>query len=250
MAARCREHRSARKRQGCQIAGTTPCELVVSVGGGFSVSSNHYGVFDRGDSTYREDVTWIKGSHELHIGGEALRIRAPMANEFEQNGEFYFQNALTNFNMADFMIGEVGQFIQAGGLYLNFTGIKWSAFVQDNWRVTRRLTLNLGLRWDPWFPYKDSQGRVACFEPGHQSQRFPNSPLGLLFGGSNHDPGCPSASINSKAANFAPRLGFAYRLTNDGKTSIRGGAGMYYAIPNTVAFQDVVGIPPFAPIIG
>jgi hypothetical protein len=143
----------------------------------------------------------------------------------------------------------VSQFIQAGGLYLNFTGIKWSAFAQDNLRVTHRLTVNLGLRWDPWFPYKDSQGRVGCFEPGQQSVRFPNSPLGLLFGGSNHDPGCPSASINSKAANFAPRLGFAYRITNDGKTSIRGGAGLYYAIPNTVAFQDVVGIPPFAPII-
>jgi len=176
-------------------------------------------------------------------------IRAPMANEFEQNGVFNFTNNLTGNNEADFMLGQVSQFIQAGGLYLNFTGIKWSAFVQDNWRVSHRLTLNLGLRWDPWFPYKDSQGRVGCFEPGKQSQRFPNAPLGLLYGGSNHDPGCPEASINSKAANFAPRLGFAYRLTNDGKTSVRGGGGMYYSIPNTVAFQDVVGIPPFAPII-
>ncbi len=95
------------------------------------------------------------------------------------------------------MLGQVSQFTQAGGLYLNFTGIKWSAFVQDNWRAESRLTLNLGLRWDPWFPYKDSQGRVGCFEPGKQSQRFPNAPLGLLFGGSNHDPGCPSASIEA-----------------------------------------------------
>jgi hypothetical protein len=234
---------------GVNIAGTKPCELVVGVGGGWGVGSNHNGAFNRGDSTYREDVTYIKGTHELHLGGEALRIRAPMANTFEENGEFFFNNNLSGSNQADFMLGQVSQFIQAGGLYLNFTGIKWSAFIQDNWRVTHRLTLNLGLRWDPWFPYKDSQGRVGCFEPGKQSARFPNAPLGLLFGGSNHDPGCPSASINSKAANFAPRLGFAYRITNDGKTSIRGGAGIYYSIPNTVAFQDVVGIPPFAPII-
>lgn len=234
---------------GVEIAGTKPCELSVSVGGYWGVSSNHYGAFNRGDSTYREDVTYVKGSHEFHLGGEALRIRAPMANEFEQNGVFNFTSSLSGNNDADFMLGQVSQFIQAGGLYLNFTGIKWSAFAQDNWRVNPRLTLNLGLRWDPWFPYKDSQGRVACFEPGKKSQRFPNAPLGLLFGGSNHDPGCPDASIESKAANFAPRLGFAYRITNDGKTSIRGGAGMYYAIPNTVAFQDVVGIPPFAPII-
>src|SRR6266478_1869310 len=234
---------------GINIVGTEPCELSIGVGGGFGIGSNHYGAFNRGDSTYREDVTYIKGSHELHFGGEALRIRAPMANTFEQNGVFNFNNNLSGNNMADFMLGQVSQFTQAGGLYLNFTRIKWSAFVQDNWRVNSRLTINMGLRWDPWFPYQDSAGRVGCFEPGKQSQRFPNAPQGLLFGGSNHDPGCPSASMVTRPWGFAPRLGFAYRLTDDGKTSIRGGAGMYYAIPNTVAFQDVVGIPPFAPII-
>jgi len=49
--------------------------------------------------------------------------------------------------------------------------------------------------------------------------------------------------------NFGPRLGFAYRVTEDGNTSIRGGAGYYYEAPNTVAFEDVVGVPPFAPIV-
>ncbi len=234
---------------GVNIAATDPCELVVSVSGGFGVGTNHYGAFNRGDQTFREDVTYIKGSHELHIGGEALRIRAPMANTFQQNGQFSFFDNLSGDNLTDFMLGRVSQFIQAGGIYLNFTGIKWSAFVQDNWRATRRLTINMGLRWDPYFPYQDSEGRVACFEPGKQSQRFPNSPIGLIFGGDNHDPGCPPGSTKSNPWNFAPRLGFAYRLTNDGKTSIRGGAGLYYAIPNTVAHQDVVGIPPFAPII-
>ncbi|HKW97142.1 MAG TPA: TonB-dependent receptor [Bryobacteraceae bacterium] len=237
---------------GINVVGTKPCELSIGVGGGFGIGSNHYGAFNRGDSTYREDVTWIKGAHEIHFGGEALRIRAPMANTFEENGVFNFNNNLSGNNIADFMLGQVSQFTQAGGLYLNFTGIKWSAFVQDNWRVSSRLTLNLGLRWDPWFPYKDSQGRVGCFEPwapNPQSQRFPNAPVGLLFGGDHHDADCPSASMVNRPWNFAPRLGFAYRLTDDGKTSVRGGVGTYYAIPNTVAFQDVVGIPPFAPII-
>ncbi len=232
---------------GIDIAGTTPCEISLTVAGGFSVQSSHYGAFNRGDSTYREDITWIKGSHELHLGGEALRIRAPMANTFEENGVFQFTNNLSGNNIADFMLGQLSSFTQAGGLYLNFTGIKWSSFIQDNWRVNSRLTINMGLRWDPWFPYTDSEDRVGCFEPGAaESQRFPNAPLGLLFGG---DPGCPKASMVNRPWNFAPRLGLAYRLTNDGKTSIRGGAGEYYAIPNTVAFQDVVGIPPFAPII-
>ncbi len=232
---------------GVAIASTKPCELVVSVAGGFSINSNHFGAFDRGDQTYRELVTYVKGSHELHFGAEALRITMPQENTFGQNGQFNFTNNLSGNNLADFMLGQASTFTQTGGLYMKFTGIKWSAFVQDNWHATSRLTINMGLRWDPWFPYQETEGRVGCFEPGHQSQRFPNAPMGLLFGGSHHDPGCPSASINSKPDNFAPRLGFAYKLTNDDKTSIRGGAGLYYSIPNTVAVSDVVGIPPFAP---
>lgn len=234
---------------GAKVATTTPPELVVSVTGGFSISTSHYGAFNRGDQTVREVATLMRGSHELQFGGEALRIRAPMANEFEQNGEFYFSNDLSGDNIADFMLGQVSQFIQAGGLYLNFTGIDWNAFIQDNWQATPRLMLNLGLRWDPFLPYQDSKGRVGCFVPGDHSTRYPNSPTGLIFGGQNHDAGCPSASMYNNLSNFAPRLGFAYRLTQDGKTSVRGGVGYYYEPPNTVAFQDIVGIPPFAPII-
>ena len=76
-----------------------------------------------------------------------------------------------------------------------------------------------------------------------------DAPIGMLFGGSNHDPGCPASSIFANTLNFAPRVGFAYQLTSDGKTSLRGGAGYYYQPPNTVTFEDVVGVPPFAPVI-
>jgi hypothetical protein len=143
----------------------------------------------------------------------------------------------------------VSSFTQGGGLYLNVTGYRESFFVQDNWKASPRLTLSAGLRWDPFFPYTDSLGRVACFVPGAQSQRFPTAPVGMLFGGKNHDPGCPNSSIFNNPKNFGPRLGFAYRLTKDGNTSIRGGAGYYYEAPNTVSFEDVVGVPPFAPIV-
>src|ERR1019366_2458254 len=168
---------------------------------------------------------------------------------YEQDGIFGFSNSLSGDNTVDFMLGAVSNFTQAGGLYLDFTGINWSTFIQDDWRATRRLRVSAGLRWDPFFPYTDSLGRVACFEPGQQSTRYPNAPKGLLFGGSNHDAGCPKSSMDNNAWDFGPRVGFAWQLTNDGNTSLRGGAGFYYESPNTVAFQDVVGIPPFAPII-
>jgi hypothetical protein len=222
--------------------------VTVSGGGAFTLPGTPYGNWNRGDQSLREIATWINGKHELQFGGEILRVRLPMGNQYQESGVFDFEN-LTGNPLADFELGAVSSFTQGGGLYLNVTGYRESLFVQDNWKATSRLLLSAGLRWDPFFPYTDSEGRVGCFVPGAQSRRFPTAPVGLLFGGKNHDPGCPDSSIYNNPKNFGPRLGFAYRLTKDGNTSIRGGAGYYYEAPNTVAFEDVVGVPPFAPII-
>ena len=223
---------------------------VLNVNAGyFTLSGVPYGVWNRGDQSLREIATWMKGKHELQFGGELLRVRLPMGNQYQESGVFNFDGSATGNPLADFEQGTVASFIQGGGLYLNVTGYRENLFIQDDWKATPRLLLSGGFRWDPFFPYTDSLGRVACFVPGAQSQRFPNAPVGMLFGGSHHDPGCPASSIYNNPKNFGPRLGFAYRITEDGNTSIRGGAGYYYEAPNTVAFEDVVGVPPFAPII-
>jgi hypothetical protein len=213
----------------------------------FGVGGGVYGDFDRGVQSLREIATLAIGKHTLQFGGEAVRLRQPMANTFQEGGTFSFSN-LSGSGFADFEIGYVQSFIQGGGLYLDFTGINWSSFFQDDWKATPRLTISAGLRWDPFIPPKDNLGRVACFDPGHQSVRYPNAPSGLLYGGSHHDPGCPAAGIFYNLSNFGPRLGFAYRLTQDGKTSIRGGAGYYYEPPNSLIYQQIVGVPPFAPV--
>ncbi len=216
----------------------------------FGLGSGTYGVWTRGDQSLREIATWTKGRHLIQFGGEAVRLTQPMSNTFQEGGTFQFYNALTGYNMADFELGAISNFIQGGGLYLNFTGINWSAFIQDDWKATPRLTISAGLRWDPWIPSKDSLGRVACFEPGApESVRYPNAPPDLIYGGSNHDPGCPNAGIFADYANFGPRFGFAYQLTQSGNTSVRGGAGYYYEPPNSLIYQQIVGVPPFAPVI-
>ena len=230
------------------LGGGNSAVLNLTVGGDIFLPGTPYGVWNRGDQSLREIATWMHGKHEVQFGGEILRVRLPMGNQYQESGVFDFEG-LSNSPLADFELGAVSSFTQGGGLYLNFTGYRESLFVQDSWKTTPRLLLTAGLRWDPFFPYTDSEGRVACFVPGAQSQRFPNAPVGMLFGGSHHDPGCPASSIYNNPKNFGPRVGFAYRITEDGNTSIRGGAGYYYEAPNTVAFEDVVGVPPFAPII-
>ena len=230
---------------GVNIAPSPSPQIDISIGGYFSALSANVGAYDRGDMTIREVATAVRGKHQIAFGGEMLRVRAPIANQYQQGGIFDFTDSLSGDNLADFMLAATTQFVQAGGIYGNITGTKWSAFIQDDWRATARLTLSGGLRWDPYFPYTDSEGRLPCFEPGKQSQRYPNAPLGLLFA---NDPGCPAGTVYSNLSNFAPRIGFAYRLTSDSKTSLRGGAGYYYQPPETLAFQDDVGVAPFAPI--
>jgi hypothetical protein len=232
---------------GVSIAAPTPPEISLGVGGYFGVSTNHNGDFDRGDWNIREDVTKVVGPHELHFGGEAVRVRNDIVNTFSMAGEFDFDNQLSGNNLTDFVLGRAGAFSQGGGEFKNLRGTLWSAYVQDNWRVTRSLSLNLGLRWDPYWPFTETSGRAVCFAPGEQSKRFPNAPLGLIYGGTDHDPGCPNAGANPNTVNLGPRLGFAYKLGQDGKTVLRGGGGIYYVPPMTAQSNAYADVAPFAP---
>jgi Carboxypeptidase regulatory-like domain/TonB dependent receptor-like, beta-barrel len=233
---------------GINIAAPTPPELVVSVSGFFSVSTNHLGNFDRGDYTFRENVTLQRGAHELHFGGEATRVFNNLVNTFTMSGQFTFGNQLSGNNLSDFMLGSASAFLQGGGEFKRLVGTLWSLYVQDNWRINQQLTLNIGLRWDPYFPYTEQDGRVVCFSPGQKSQRFPNAPAGLLYGGSNADPGCPAQTGSlPNRANFAPRVGFAYRIGATGKTVIRGGAGLYFTPPGNHDSNGLVDTAPFGP---
>jgi hypothetical protein len=224
-----------------------PPEVIVNVTGAFSVGTNHLGDFDRGDFTIRENVTKIAGAHELHFGGEAVRLTNHIINTFRMDGNFSFNGQLSGDGLADFLLGRASTFVQGGGEFKDLKGTKWGFYAQDNWRVSRALTLNLGVRWDPYLPYYDREGRVVCFQPGAQSTRYPNAPAGMLYGGVNNDPGCPVGGSEANWWNIAPRLGFAYRLTADGKTSLRGGFGYFYTPIQSSSFNPFTNIAPFAP---
>ena len=227
----------------------SPPELVVTVTDGFRIRTNHLGDFDRGDFTVRQVVTKIAGAHELRIGGEAVRVSNHIINTFQMAGQISFNGQLSGFGLSDFMFGRASNFRQGGGEFKDLKGTKWGFFLQDNWRVNSRLNLNLGIRWDPFIPYYDREGRVVCYQPGtsQRSGLFPNAPLGFLFGGDvNPDAGCPQAGFENRWGNFGPRLGLAYRLTEDGKTSLRMGGGIYYTPIQTSSMNPFTNIAPFA----
>ena len=233
---------------GVQIAAPTPPELVVSVPGFFNVSTNHLGNFNRGDYTVREDVALQRNRQEIHIGGEAVRVTNDLTNTYTMSGQFTFGNSLTGSNLSDFLAGQASRFLQGGGEFKNIDGTLWSLYAQDNVRVTSKLHIEFGVRWDPYYPYTETKGRVVCYQLGQKSSRFANAPVGMLFGGPGADPGCPSQT-GSRAdwQNFAPRFGFAYQLGSDGKTVLRGGGGIYYTPLGTHDTNGLADTAPFGP---
>lgn len=136
---------------------------------------------------------------------------------------------------ADFLMGNFDDFyIQ--GKENDFRYPSWYFFLQDEWKATSRLTLNLGLRYELYGALNEVEDRMgASFIPGHVSDQFPTSPPGRAFNG---DRGVPSGIMPQDNNNIAPRFGFAYDPTGSGKTSIRGAIGLYYsAIPLAVRGQ-------------
>jgi Carboxypeptidase regulatory-like domain len=230
---------------GIPIASTNPPELSVAVSGYFTINSGHPTMVNRNDYHVSDSVHWAVGSHELAFGGDYLKENVDLINTYRQNGVFTFSG--TNYSgnaLADFMLGYARKFVQGGGEYAARRAHLGSLFIQDNYRAKRDLVLNLGLRWDPFVPYSDELGRTECFLPAHQSQKFPNAPEGYLFAG---DPSCPAGGFQSNWHLLAPRVGFAYNVGGRGKTTIRGGWGVFYQPPFVEAFNNMVDSPPWSP---
>ena len=119
-----------------------------------------------------------------------------------------------------------------------------SVYVQDDWKATPKLTLNLGLRWDPWMPPIDKNGTLVGFNlanPNFQSTIAPGAPKGMRFVG---DPGISNSVFKNNFKDISPRAGFAYNLFGNGKTVARGAYGIFYGFPEGLLYQRTDAMQP------
>jgi hypothetical protein len=201
----------------------------VSVSGDFSFGQSPYATFARSNLTLADDVHWVKGNHDLAFGFHGEVARVDVVNQNGQPGQFSFASTTTNNAMASYFLGYMSAFSQSSGQFQDNRAKFIGVYAQDSWKVTPRLTLNYGLRWEPFIPQTDD-GRMGQFNPtayanGQLSKAYPNAPLGLLFPG---DPGVPPNGVRSNYKNFMPRIGFAWDVFGRSTTSIRGGAGLFF----------------------
>ena len=207
-----------------------PGILGISVSGGWSTGDNMTARFPRHNWTYSDRLLWVKGRHSISFGFSADRERSDIVNQYRTGGAFTFSGQITGNANADFMLGRLGSMDQGMGEYKDNRDVFYAPYTQDNIKVNQRLTLNLGLRYEPYKPWNEVAGRFERFFPaayyaGAHSIKFVNAPVGEMFRG---DPGVPYEGVTGDYDNLAPRVGFAYDLTGDGKMSIRGGGGYFY----------------------
>jgi len=242
------------------------------------------------DYQVRDDLSWTKGAHQFKFGFSWAIYKKVQDYFAETQGGFTFDGSATTptgtcpantqcgLDYADFILGDAQHYNENGYKGKGtWDAISPAAYIQDNWRATNRLTLNLGLRWDGiphtyeanssqsnFYPNLYNPANAPLWTDSSDSQIASNSPglgpspisslqgyqfylNGIGVGGKN---GIPKGLADNAWLNFGPRLGFAYDLTGNGKTVIRGGYGlMYERIQGNDMYNGATN-PPFGYALG
>ena len=206
-------------------------------------NSGNTGTFYVDTPQISQDFDWTKGSHDISFGGSWTRPSSDGDGPFQADGQFTFSGLMTSgtananggLNFADFLLG-YPQTYRLGGSQINNAYVHAvGAYVNDIWHASSRITVNAGLRWEPFLAPKDRNGFVIGwsrenFDKGIRSTVYPNAPLGLMYKG---DPGFPTNDSNSfnQYNQLAPRFGIVLDPNGDAKQTIRTGFGIYYDSP-------------------
>ncbi len=192
---------------------------------------------------YSGSLTWIKGLHSFKFGGDFLRSQYFSRSYGDTRGLASFLGRFTGEPVADFVLGwadSTRRQLDAGGPYHLVSS--YSGFAQDDFKITPSLTLNIGVRYDLQKPPKEKFGAWAMFVPA--LGKLVTSGTGTLskaefdqrinaVGLAPHtarasDVGLPATITRPSWTNFAPRLGFAWRVFGSTRTALRGGYGIFY----------------------
>ena len=198
---------------------------------------------------FADDVDFIHGRHQIAFGVDLIRTQNNTLAGYKENGSYFFGTNPTlssGSGLADLMLGALGEFDQSRPQQTGYRQTIPGFYGQDTIRLSRQMTLNLGVRWEPMLYAVDNQERgsvfsMADFIAGNHSSIYPNGPAGMFYYG---DKGVPKAFTNNKMSNVSPRVGLVWSPHGDARDTIRVGAGILYNAPETWFFQRLASNPP------
>jgi hypothetical protein len=187
--------------------------------------------------TWSDTFSWTRGKHNWKFGASYSPYQNNTLYDFYVDGEFFFDGPFAlggigtggSTGFPDFLLGLPDFYLQFGSAPSNIRSHSVYGFGQDEWHVRKNLTLTLGIRYEYSSPKLDTKGRSFSLDLSQTSPStvFPNAPTGLLFPG---DPAAPKGANFPDRNDWAPRFGFAWSPGSNGKTSIRGGVGVFYDV--------------------
>ncbi|HQR33792.1 MAG TPA: TonB-dependent receptor, partial [Blastocatellia bacterium] len=206
-------------------------------------------------------LTWVRGAHSFKFGGDFLRMQYFSRSYGDTRGRVNFLGRYTGHPVADFVLG----WVDSSRRQLNAAGpydlvSNYAGFVQDDWKVSPNLTLNLGVRYDLMKPAKEKFNAFAQFIPslgkvvvagiGTLTQaefdtRLTSTGLAAQVVKAA-DVGLPDTIVKADKNNFAPRFGFAWRMFGNQKTVLRGGYGIFYGSSSLYRMDDYTDTFPFS----
>ena len=228
----------------CYIGGFSAIDGNSLYGGalGFSLFSGSVNDTKRRNWGFSDTVTFTHGKHTMYFGTDILHRYTHERSGSGANPNVGITNSFTGFTLSDFLLGDVQSFSQNAGESGSVRGWMTGFYAQDQYKVRPNLTINAGLRWDPYTPLSIDGGRGAAFVPGQQSTRYPNAPNDVIFPG---DVGLNSAIMPTSWLYFEPRIGIAYQASP--KTSVRAGFGMFTTPLEDASYNHVYDTAPFNP---
>jgi hypothetical protein len=220
----------------------------VNVSGGFQLNPGLPTATPTWVYQVADDLSILRGEHQFGIGANYIYSQYDPQSYTSAAGNTAFTGTATGLGLADYMLGRANNH-QAG----TPTGAKmrsnyFGTYVQDNWRVSPNVTMNLGLRWDPYLPAYSGPGQIthfdrARFDAGLKSAIFPNAPAGLIFTG---DDGMPGKSVARRDLwNFAPRIGAVWDPQGEGRETLRVAYGRLYDMPHLQTYTGLAQMSPW-----
>ena len=219
----------------------------MTINGGFNLGSGFLTKHKYVGNTYtlNEDVSFVRGDHQIAFGVNATHGRQSSYSNWASVTQTNYNGGATGSGLADFVLGRAAsiQFAKSAAHHAN--GTTFASHGTDTWKAASHLTLNYGLRWEPFVPqnveftYNFDYDR---FRQGIRSSVFVNAPAGMYYRG---DPGFPKNAVNNRLQQFSPRMGLAWDVNGDGKTSVRASYALGYIYVPGDFKEGYSGSPPF-----
>jgi hypothetical protein len=230
-------------------------EIYANVSG--SINGGGDGTFTQNRQTWQftDYLSWVKGKNTISLGGDYRKESVNRVEDFFTDPSFNFNGSFSGNSLGDLLLGLPNSFDLQTEVVSQLRHGAADVYVADNVKVKPNLSIDAGLRWEPFLPAVDQFNDQLCFDPTFtkKSTYYPTAPPGILFPGppvgrgslGQGDAGCSRQLIPTRWGNFAPRIGINFDPTKSGKMSISASYGLFWDQSRLIAYNRFSTAQPF-----